>query len=859
MIALLFLLLSGGHAEAGRRVEIKENSLVVDGRAEPQQFGAELQYFRLRGGYGPNVPREKVLALWNKALDRMVEAKMNSVSFYIPWDFHEYAEGKFDFDGTADEDGDGQADYPSRDLRTFFRLIEEHGIRRIMVRPGPFINAEWGFLGFGAIPQWFHEKYPQSHMRTPWGWNRALYDYLDPDFLRLTKVWFATLYERVLHEYIGEGKPVVFLQLDNETNYQWTSIYNADYAPRTVDRYRAHLRDTYRDLGSVNRAHARFWRSWSEVRPPEVAGRNLGEDQDWYRYSDQVIYRYLKILRGYWEEIGVKEPAVLFTLAESYNVTSAQGLLPNYRLRNAPGETGLMTVNLYPKVANLHDNVLFNSPFKADLDVKSADEANDGYLGSRQEWVMGPEVQGGWWRGTEVSTAARLQTYLTVLGHGMKSLFVYYFNEGQNWGTEWGYAQVKPLFDELRTERKLEGVPIRELPNDFWGELQARSDRLNVVGIDSRRLMQSGTRESETLFFDAPLDAEAEPRDHFYQLKQIGERVIAPYQKFLARSLESHDEVAFVRDSASPEPTHLPGLAPAILQSDGAGGLLGYLMNAGVNPRVLQGETSSAQDFTLSRLLVHLDTGVNAPETIHAIRGALAAGRGVLNFLGEDLPCQLGVTGLRVSCFLPTMKGSALQTGGILDFYLDEKGRLRPGPGADATKVSLRAPYAFSTYDLTGSNNCEGILFSQGKAVAYRCRTEGGSVVQVGAPLFADYNTDAYGRMTDDGNRRLFLRAILGEFNVRPKVQASGDRVVAFARHDPAKEGVWLTVKTGSRKAQRARVSFDRGFLEENMASGQGIRVKNLLRDEEIFLEENENSFPLELEGDGSAVFFLSR
>ena len=46
-------------------IEFKDNQLFIDSVAQPQMFGAELQYFRLRGGYGRNVPREKVLELWN--------------------------------------------------------------------------------------------------------------------------------------------------------------------------------------------------------------------------------------------------------------------------------------------------------------------------------------------------------------------------------------------------------------------------------------------------------------------------------------------------------------------------------------------------------------------------------------------------------------------------------------------------------------------------------------------------------------------------------------------------------------------------------------------------------------------------
>src|SRR6185312_8400731 len=129
--------------------------------------------------------------------------------------FHEYAEGKFDFTGTADEDGDGRPDYPSRDVITFFRLIQEHGIKIIMARPGPYINAEWGFLGFGAIPLWFHEKYPDSHARNSQGRRTTLYSYNSPDLLRHTRIWFETLYREVLKNQIGPGRPVSFLQVDN--------------------------------------------------------------------------------------------------------------------------------------------------------------------------------------------------------------------------------------------------------------------------------------------------------------------------------------------------------------------------------------------------------------------------------------------------------------------------------------------------------------------------------------------------------------------------------------------------------------------------------------------------------------------
>ena len=458
LVAILITVSTLSCASAGI-IEVKSNQLFIDGKAQPQLFGAELQYFRLRGGLGRNVPREKVIALWNAALDRMVEAHMNAISFYIPWDFHEYAEGKFDFTGTVDEDGDGRPDYPSRDIVTFFKLVADHGIHHIMVRPGPYINAEWGFLGFGAIPLWFHEKFPESHMQNAEGLRTKLYDYHNPKLLEYTQKWFDAVYKQVLAPNIGPGKPISFLQIDNETNFMWQSIHNHDFNPSAIKRYQSFLKDQYKNLTDLNRAQKTEVSRWEDIQAPRVKGQSITQDQDWYRFQDESIHSYLIKIRRFWEQLGIKEPQVLFTLAESYNAAN-DGLLPNFKLRNDPQNTGLQTVNLYPKTYESPLHPLLNQPFKSDHDVKAVTSASENYWGRKEEWALGPEIQGGWWKGTPVLASARKQTYLSTIGHGLKALFVYYFNEGENWQTDWQREQVKPLYEELKVKMGFEKTPM---------------------------------------------------------------------------------------------------------------------------------------------------------------------------------------------------------------------------------------------------------------------------------------------------------------------------------------------------------------------------------------------------------------
>lgn len=817
-------------------VTFADDQLWIDGKAQPQLFGAELQYFRLRGGQGPNVPREKVIALWNKALDRMVEAKMNTISFYIPWDFHEYAEGKFDFTGTADEDGDGRPDYPSRDLVTFFKLIEQHGLKVLMVRPGPYINAEWGFLGFGAIPLWFHQKYPDSHMRTPEGLRTKLYDYFNADLLRHTKLWFAELHRQILSKQIGPGRPVAFLQIDNETNFMWQSIYNHDYGDAAIRRYREFLKSNYPTLEDLNQAHHARWKNWGEIRPPHPLGPRDPADQDWYRFQDESIHQYLHLIRQIWEDLGVREPNVLFTLAESYNAAEG-GLLPHYRHRNDPQRTGMMTVNLYPKTFDTADRALLNLPFKADHDVKAADKAKEFYLGRPMEWAMGPEIQGGWWLGTDVSSEARRQTYLTVLGHGLKAFYVYYFNEGQNWQSDWLAEQIQPFFDRLRTRAEYLSLAESQLPFEFWSELQTTVDREIMAGLDVRFIRSQDLVAGRELYFDAPLTGEGEPRDHFFELKEIGEKLVAPYQEFLGKAVAVTDPVCFVKDTAQHVPSPYPSIDSVALNSDWAGGLLGLLFQTGVNPRFFHWGLNAVSELDTCRLIVLQDNGAASPELLSELGRRAEAGAVVVSFLAQNLATRLG---------LPITE--KVQGGG-------ENNQVQFGERFFSTR-----PSPLLTFDLADAPACRPLLMKGEQTVGYRCAVggRGGMLVQVGTLMYDDFNSNRYAVLSDVAEKRQFFESLLSEAQIQPTLQIAGggDRLVAFARRDKAGGRWWITVKN----AQKKDVDFQ--IILNGWASAKGFQVKDLLTDARPTLTQaaaRQVRFSGHLKSEGSTVFFVDQ
>lgn len=566
-------------------------------------------------------------------------------------------------------------------------------------------------------------------MSGPSGQPARLYDYHDPDFLRYSELWMRELHKQVLKDFIGAGRPISFVQLDNETNFQWQSIFNLDYGPRAIQRYRDFLRTTYGTIEAVNAAHGRSWTSFTAAEPARVQGRNSAEDRDWYRFQDESIRSYLEKIRRIWESLGVSEPTVLFTLAESYNA-APHGLLPNYHHRNEPGRTGLMTVNLYPKTYELPSKPLLNLPFKADHDVKAADTANDLYLGSRQEWVMGPEIQGGWWTSTPVTTAARRQTYLTTLGHGLKALFVYYFTEGWNWQVEKG---TFPL-------------------------------------------------QSRELTFDSPLDSNANPRSHFSDLKLIGEKLIAPHRDFMGRAKEMADPVCFLRESEQHAYSPNSNVDALAMNGEWAGGLLGFMMQAGVNPEILHWGLSPEAELANCRVIVRQDNGLTNANRTAALDKFIRAGGAVVNFIDSTLLKELGL--------------------GVRQVDASTIGVTRVTSGGASFSARATPLFRFENFPAT----CSVVVSRGNEAIGFECPFGAGRIIQVGSVFYDRYNSDFYSEMTDVAPQRALLDKILRSAGVEPRVKIAkgGDRVVAFGRTDGA--AFMVTVKSSLLGPTRANV-----------------------------------------------------
>lgn len=156
--------------------------ILRDGQPHTVISGA-LHYFR--------VPR----ALWSDRLARLAAMGCNTVETYVAWNFHvPHPDRAPDFDG-------------DRDLGAFIDEAGRQGLD-VLVRPGPYICAEWDL---GGLPSWLLAD-PRLRTREQGVSLRTS----DPAWLEHVDAWFDQLLPIVAERQASRGGPVVAVQVENE-------------------------------------------------------------------------------------------------------------------------------------------------------------------------------------------------------------------------------------------------------------------------------------------------------------------------------------------------------------------------------------------------------------------------------------------------------------------------------------------------------------------------------------------------------------------------------------------------------------------------------------------------------------------
>lgn len=131
-------------------------------------------------------------ALWQDRLNKIKAAGYNCIDVYFPWNYHEVAEGVWDFSG-------------ERDVEVFLQLAIDVGLW-IVARPGPYICSEWDGGGLPA--------YLFAHCDIKIRDN-------DPRYLRYVANWFDRILPLLKPYQINENRHggIIALQLENELDF----------------------------------------------------------------------------------------------------------------------------------------------------------------------------------------------------------------------------------------------------------------------------------------------------------------------------------------------------------------------------------------------------------------------------------------------------------------------------------------------------------------------------------------------------------------------------------------------------------------------------------------------------------------
>lgn len=166
--------------------------------------------------------------LWRDRLEKIKATGFNGVETYVPWNWHER-------EMPTSPDDFSKVDL--RELDDFLTLAEEVGLYTI-VRPGPYICAEWSGGGF---PQWLIRKRPAKTLHEVWLQS------MDTEFLRWNDHWYQAV-ARVVAPHQLSRKPkgaygVVLMQVENEFN-------RIKWFPRSEKRqYLEHMAQQLRKAG----------------------------------------------------------------------------------------------------------------------------------------------------------------------------------------------------------------------------------------------------------------------------------------------------------------------------------------------------------------------------------------------------------------------------------------------------------------------------------------------------------------------------------------------------------------------------------------------------------------------------------
>jgi beta-galactosidase len=154
--------------------ELADSVFLLDGKPF-QIISGEIHY--------PRIPRQA----WRQRMKMAKAMGLNTVGTYVFWNLHEPQKGKFDFSG-------------NNDIAAFVKTAQEEGLW-VILRPSPYVCAEWEF---GGYPYWLQNEEGLT-VRSK-----------EQKYLKEYKEYILEIGKQLAPLQVNHGGNIIMVQVENE-------------------------------------------------------------------------------------------------------------------------------------------------------------------------------------------------------------------------------------------------------------------------------------------------------------------------------------------------------------------------------------------------------------------------------------------------------------------------------------------------------------------------------------------------------------------------------------------------------------------------------------------------------------------
>lgn len=173
-LLLLYFTTSAAQAQPTNSFTYNDTAFLLNGKPF-QMISGEIHY--------PRVPKEA----WRHRMKMAKAMGINTIGTYVFWNVHEPQKGKYDFSG-------------NNDIAAFVKVAQEEGLW-VVLRPSPYVCAEWEF---GGYPYWLQNESGLKVRST------------EPKYINAYRQYIMQVGKQLAPLQIHKGGNIILVQVENE-------------------------------------------------------------------------------------------------------------------------------------------------------------------------------------------------------------------------------------------------------------------------------------------------------------------------------------------------------------------------------------------------------------------------------------------------------------------------------------------------------------------------------------------------------------------------------------------------------------------------------------------------------------------